>query len=60
MLGSELIKKIVDNDLVDKDITIIGNLDDTSEVETESVQITGVELVQDIEAGIIIIDGHVE
>ena len=60
MLGSDLIKKIVDSNLVDKEITVIGSMDDLSDVENSGEQIVDIQLVQDLEAGIIIINGSVD
>jgi len=60
MLGSDLIKAIVDKNLVDKEIVIIGNANETSEVEGEGAQIDSVHLVEDLGTGIIVFEGYIE
>jgi len=60
MLGSDLIKKIVDNNLVDKEILIIGTDNDSTDIEDEGAQIESVHLVDDLSTGIIVFEGSIE
>lgn len=60
MLGSDLIKAIVDKDLVDKEIIVIGESNDTSEIESEGSRINSIQLVEDQGVGLLVIDGSVE
>lgn len=60
MLGSDLIKAIVDKDLVDKEIVVIGNINDTDDIEGEGAQIDAIQLVEDQGVGLITIEGCIE
>ena len=60
MLGSDLIKAIVDKDLVDKEIIVIGNTNDVNDIEDEGSQIDSIQLVEDQGVGLIIIEGCIE
>ena len=60
MLGSDLIKAIVDKDLVDKEIVVIGNINDTDDIEGEGAQIDAIQLVEDQGVGLITIEGFIE
>jgi len=60
MLGSDLIKAIVDKNLVDKEIVIIGNTNEFEDLETEGAQIDDVRLVEELGTGVIVFEGFIE
>jgi len=60
MIGSDLIKAIVDKDLVDKEIIVIGNTNDVNDIEDEGSQIDSIQLVEDQGVGLITIEGCIE
>ena len=60
MLGSDLIKQIVDKNLVDKEIVIIGSANDTNDVEGEAKQIESLQLIEDLDTGLLVFEGFIE
>lgn len=60
MLGSDLIKQIVDKGLVDKEIMIIGNTNDTTDIEDEGAQIESIHSLTDQSTGVIVFAGTIE
>ena len=56
----DLIKQIVDKDLLDKEIVILGITNDADDVENESSQIEGITSIEDLGVGVIIVEGYIE
>ena len=60
MLGADIIKAIVDKDLVDKEIVVIGTANDADDIEGEGSQIEAIHLLEEQGTGVLTFEGYIE